>query len=253
MNSEIDLQFKEEVYLYLSGQLNQDEIDELWAEALEDGKKMNYLKTVANVKMFSGKNDLDTENDTHQNAGGYYLLHPKHYVAAALISVLIGVLAFISLPTSNSSIAPKQINPIESVSIDYYRSGNSTSAVDDIIAEAVTTYNDGNIDEAYTLLNKHIEDGTHGEEAKIALKLQLGKIHYNEEEYDKAQSLFTDIVTSSETFNTKEKAMWFLANSYLQSSRVDSENALEVLEKISVMKGAHSRMAESMLKNIEKN
>jgi len=249
MDSEISLQFKDNVRLYLSGQLNQDEIDELWIEALEDGQKMNYLKTVANIKTIGDREDIDDES--YQEESKVYLLRPVHYAAAAAISLLIGVLAFVSLPTSNSTIAPEKVNPIESASIDYYRSGTENSAIDGIITKAVTTYDKGNVKEATNLLNKNIENKDYSREAITDLKLQLGKIHYNEGDFEKAKSIFNEIVTTSENFNTKEKAMWLLANSYLQSSRSESENALDVLKKISMMKGAHSRMAESMLNKIE--
>ena len=249
MNSENNLQFEDQVQSYLTGTLNQREIDELWAEAIEDGEKLNYIKTVANVSAIN--NEYAGQYNENKNSSSFHVLHPKHYAAAAVISVLIGVLSFILLPFSNHSSSDNQINPLETVSIDYYRSSGNVNPADEIISEAVEKYNSGNTEQAVTLLKKNISDSDSNTESKFALKIQLGKVYYNEGKFDEAKAVFNGIVSSSEAFNTKEQAMWLLANSYLKSSKIDSENAVDVLKKIKVMKGAHSRMAESMLENIE--
>ena len=249
MNSKNKLRFEEQVQSYLSGTLNQREIDELWAEAIEDGEKLNYIKTVANISAIN--NEYAGQYNEDKNGSSFHVLHPKHYAAAAVISVLIGVLSFILLPFSNNSSSDIQLNPLETVSIDYYRSSGNVNPADEIISEAVEKYNSGNTGQAVSLLKNNISDSEYNLESKYALKIQLGKVYYNEGKFGEAKAVFNDIVSSSKAFNVKEQAMWLLANSYLKSSKIDSENAVDVLKKIKVMKGAHSRMAESMLENIE--
>ena len=41
---------EEKIDRYVNGQLSQEEVDELWAELIQDGYHLDYLKTVANLK-----------------------------------------------------------------------------------------------------------------------------------------------------------------------------------------------------------
>lgn len=40
----------EDIIRYVNGHLSPAEVDQLWAELIQDNKLMDYLKTVANIK-----------------------------------------------------------------------------------------------------------------------------------------------------------------------------------------------------------
>ena len=241
---------EEKIDRYVNGQLSQSEVDELWAELIQDGYHLDYLKTVANLKEVVKKKK---ERRKTLKMRRYW-----SYAAAAVLALTIGILGVINLQQSNIN---GEIQPIESIELDYYRSSEGTvgNEVDNkVIRDAITLANTGQFDQATALLNKALQQANDPQWIS-ELNLNLGSLYYNEGNYRQSTDYFQKIIAQKESANNNlsteeklilEKAYWYLGNAYFQLDELDK--AKQNIENAYALNGAYRRVAESYLNAFSK-
>lgn len=236
---------EEKIDRYVNGQLSQEEIDDLWAELIQDGYHLDYLKTVANLKEVVKKKK---ERRKTLKMKRYW-----SYAAAAVIALTIGILGVMNLQQSSIN---GEVQPIESIELDYYRSSEGTidNEVDNnVIRDAITLANTGQFDQATALLNKELQQAENPQWIS-ELNLNLGSLYYNEGNYRQSTDYFQKIIAQKESANDNlstdeililEKAYWYLGNAYFQLDELDK--AKQNIENAYALNGEYRRVAQSYL------
>lgn len=234
--SHIDKELGKKIDLYVNGQLSHEEIEELWAELIQDEDHLDYLKTVANAKSVIESN--------RKKPKIFSLNQSWTYAAAAAIAILIGVLTVFNVP----SFQTNDIEPIANIELDYYRSEEGIKASEnnrEVLRNAVTLANSGNTQEAINVLEEELlkaEDASWIAE----LHLNIGSLYYNAGDYSLAVESFEQVVDKeSVDILTREKGYWYLGNSYFQLNELDKAEA--AIQKAYDLNGAYRRVAESYL------
>lgn len=231
IESRIDKKLEKRIDLYINGQLSHEEIEQLWAELIQDGHHLDYLKTVANTKAV-------VEADRRRKKI-FSLNTSWMYAAAAAIAIVIAVLTVISYPF----VPSEGVEPVANIELDYYR--NDEGVPEEVLKNALTLANAGNTDEAIRILEAEI---TKAEEPSwiAELHLNIGSLFYNTGNYDKAVENFKQVVNKEGVdILTREKGYWYLGNAYFQLNQL--ENAEEAIQQAYNLNGAYSRVAESYL------
>lgn len=241
---------EEKIDQYVNGQLSQEEVDELWAELIQDGYHLDYLKTVANLK--------EVVKKKKERRKALKMKRYWSYAAAAVIALTIGVLGVMNFQQSGVN---RDIQPIQSIELDYYRSSEGivgNEADKSIIRDAITLANTGQFDQATALLNRELQQANDPQWIS-ELNLNLGSLYYNEGNYRESTDYFQKIITQKESSNNNlsteeklilEKAYWYLGNAYFQLDQLDM--AKQNIENAYALNGAYRRVAESYLNAFSK-
>ena len=227
---------RERIDQYVNGQLSEDEIDDLWADIVQDEEHVDYLNTMADLKEVAGKKQKEAP-----------FRKVWMYAAAAAIVLLIAIVG--TLQFMNVSETRADLAPIESIELDYYRSTTSVTTESDrdkVIQTAIELYNKNQFDEAVNLLNEE-RSGASDVSWIAELDITLGTFHYNEDKFKDAAYYFKDVIKYKDNIDvlTLEKAYWYLGNSYLQMNEL--AEAEKTMKKAYELNGAYSRVAKSFL------
>ncbi len=230
-------ELEEKIDLYINGQLSAEEVDELWSELIQDGYHLDYLKSAANLKaVVERRREERKKSQTKQ----YW-----YYAAAAVIALLIGVIGVMNYSADQSP----PVQPVPSVELDYYRSGNGTIDTDaqsGIISDAIELANTGRVGEAISLLNSELEKASKPEWV-AKLSLNLGSLYYNQAKYDQAIKYYRNVIANKEHVDVLmlEKAYWYVGNAFFHKDKlVEAETNIE---KAYELNGAYRRVAKSYL------
>jgi|AntRauTorcE11897_2_1112592.scaffolds.fasta_scaffold02649_4 tetratricopeptide (TPR) repeat protein len=224
---------------YVDGNLSPREIDELWAELLDNEYYYDYMKSVASLKKISE----DRENVSKlQDANSQKRVWIS---AAAAILLMFGAATIFNLSTEPT----ETVSPISSIELDYYRSADGMVADDmesDVIRRAISTANTGNVAEALSLINEELQkDNSDYEEAELLIT--SGSILYNSGRFVEAISRFEiALEIDYDDMMLKERNYWYLGNAYFQINKLDE--AKIALEQAFELNGAYSRVAQSYLR-----
>lgn len=236
-------ELEEKIDRYVNGQLSAQEVDELWAELIQDGYHLDYLKSVANLKAVIERKREKQKNTTKER---YW-----YYAAAAVIAFLIAVVGVMNISTQQQP----SVEPVPSIELDYYRSGDGTiasSSDKEVIRNAIELANTGRENEAISLLQSELENAS--EPGWIAeLSLNLGSLHYNNGNYQQAIQNFDQVITwlgNAEDLTTNdklmlEKAYWYTGNAHFHMDQL--VDARMNIEKAYELNGAYRRVAQSYL------
>lgn len=236
IESHIEKQLEEKIDLYVNGQLSHEEIEELWAELIQDEHHLDYLKTVANTKAVIESN--------RKKAKIFDFNQSWTYAAAAAIALLIAVLTVMNLPVSQSDT----VEPVSSIELDYYRSEDGVVATENnrkILKDALSLANSGNTEEAINVLQNELQ-ATNDPAWRAELNLNIGSLHYNSGGYTQAVDNFQEVVQQEEVnILILEKGYWYLGNAYFQLNQLDKAEA--AIQKAYDLNGAYRRVAKSYL------
>lgn len=247
----IESNYKEElegkIDLYVNGQLNNEQIDELWAELIQDEYYLDYLKSVANIKSIIVRKRTSTRKHKPVVMRRY-----AGYGLAAAIALLIGVVGVMNFYGNQNHLA---LSPISEIGLDNVRSANKStvSTTNDVIKEAIRLASNGQSEEAISLLQEALEKAK-SPEMIADISLSLGSIQYNYGDYKSAIESFKNVIEHSAEIDVLvlEKGYWYLGNAYFQIDEL--EKAQESFEKALELDGAYSRIAKSYvdaLKNVD--
>lgn len=231
-------ELEERIDQYINGQLSAEEVDELWAELIQDGYHLDYMKSVANLKAVIERR-REQKKASRKKRYGYY-------AAAAVIVLLIAVLGVMNISLQD---APS-VQPVTSIELDYYRSGDGVGGPEttekEIIHNAIRLANTGRVQEAISLLETELE--TAEEPSWIAeLSLNLGSLHYNQGNYDEAIRYYEKVIAHEDHIDVLmlEKAYWYIGNAYFHKDQL--AEARTNIEKAYDLNGAYRRVAKSYL------
>ncbi|MEL7832546.1 tetratricopeptide repeat protein [Fodinibius sp. N2] len=233
-------ELEEKIDQYVNGQLSAQEVDELWAELIQDGYHLDYLKSVANLKAVVKQR---REEQKRTSARKYW-----YYAAAAVIALLIGVLAFMNINNQQQSA----IQPISSIELDYYRSGDGTitsqTSDKEVIQNAIRLANTGRDAEAISLLQNELNKATQPEWI-AELSLNIGSLYYNQGAYNEAIAYYKQVIEHQENDQVDalmlEKAYWYIGNAHFHLDQLVDARAN--IEKAYELNGAYRRVAKSYL------
>src|SRR5699024_6746761 len=242
LNNEREI--KQEIERYVNGQLTPREVDDLWEIFLRDGEYLEYMKSVANLKGISHKHRREEKVKSSYNY--------RSYAAAAVIALLLAVWGVM-----NITVQPDQvIAPIDNVELQYYRSadGSLIPGENQIVRDAITFANDGNITKAVTLLEQQLQK-TEDIKEKARINITLGSLMYNHEQYAKAIDYFGRVIEKKKQqpgldVLMLEKAYWYRGNAYLRIEGITK--AERDIKRAYDYNGAYRRVAGHYLEAFQK-
>lgn len=230
-------ELEEKIDQYINGQLTAQEVDELWAELIQDDYHLDYLKSAANLKAVI---ERKREEKRAKQKRKYW-----YYAAAAVIALLVVVLGVMNI-SFQSGVS---VEPVDKVELEYYRSGDGaidSGGESEVIRNAIKLANTGQVDEAISLLSSELETASDPEWI-AELNLNLGSLYYNEAEYDEAISHFRNVVQQEEHVDVLmvEKAYWYIGNAYFHMDKLTEAQAN--IERAYELNGAYRRVAKGYL------
>lgn len=233
---DIDQELKRKIDLYVGGELDNEQVDELWTELVHDSRALGYLKTVADINEIDDEEHeerIQTTTNQKQTQNYWYLS-----VALVLIAGVFIILQFEAETTDS-------VQPITSIELNSYRSVDGIVGDEAMLREAIELANQGEYDVAVRLIDVEL-NRTDDVYTKSLLLIQSGSILYNASRYREALSRFDRVTKNRETdLLMQERAYWCLGNTYfqlgeLEAAKVAFQNAYE-------LDGAYSRVAEKYL------
>lgn len=231
-------ELEDKIDRYVNGDLDREEVDELWAELILDDYYYDYMKTVASLKGLSeGRRKSNIRYLKQQPA--------VQWVAAAAVIIISAGLILFNIYNDQQAA----IQPIGSIELDYYRSAEGvteTTDISDLVMMVISEANRGNIDSAVSIVDSRLVELESPDE-QAELLTTAGSIYYNEGRYSEAADYFEKALElDTENVIIREQSYWYLGNTYFQLNRI--EEARAALENAYQLNGAYSRVAERYIK-----
>jgi len=224
---------------YVDGDLSTREIDELWAELLDNEYYYDYMKSVASMKKVAEDRQEKSRLQGSESQKAVWLS------AAAAILLMIGAATIFNISTEPA----ENISPISSIELDYYRSADGMAAENmesDVVRRAISTANTGDVAEALSLINEELQK-ENSDYKEAELLITSGSILYNSGRFADAIERFeTAIDINYDDMMLRERNYWYLGNAYFQVNKLDE--AKFALEQAFELNGAYSRVAQSYLR-----
>lgn len=224
---------------YVDGDLSTREIDELWAELLDNEYYYDYMKSVASMKKVAEDRQEKSRLQGSESQKTVWLS------AAAAILLMIGAATIFNISTEPA----ENISPISSIELDYYRSADGMAADNmesDVVRRAISTANTGDVAEALSLINEELQK-ENSDYKEAELLITSGSILYNSGRFAEAIERFeTAIDINYDDMMLRERNYWYLGNAYFQVNKLDE--AKFALEQAFELNGAYSRVAQSYLR-----
>ena len=230
---------EERITRYVNTRLNDEEVEQLWAELIASPYYYDYLKTAANVKYLLNQEKARQEIKKKRT---YWM------AIAASIAITIGILTLV-FQINRSTV--NGIKPLDDLAFINMRSAeviNDTPQSQ--IQRGINLANSGKVPEAITLFTK-IKEENQKAKIKSMADLNLGIVYYNEHSYRKAIESFKDVISTDKgDALMQEKAYWFAGNAYMKIN--DLKSAKVYIENAYNLNGAYRRIAGKYLKEINK-
>lgn len=224
---------------YVDGKLTSSEIDELWADLINNEYYLDYMKSVASLKKIAEDRQKEANREKEDSRKRVWIS------AAAAVLLMISSIAIFNLSTGTSEM----IAPISSIELDYYRSadGMATEQLEsDVVRRAISTANTGEVSAALNLLDDELKN-TSIEYERAELLITSGSILYNSGQFDDAISRFeAALELDYDDMLLRERNYWYLGNAYFQINLLDE--AKVALENAFELNGSYSRVAQSYLR-----
>lgn len=245
------VELAQKIDAYLKGKLSEDEVDTLWIELLKRPDYLEYLKTEAALK------DLIAERSGHDMVqseppkGPAY--RPWLSIAAAVVLIIASVVVFrLVNQQSPATLAPDQIDVNELASADVMRSStDEIKKIDSLLNLGFESAVSGKTDKARQIFSDIIHNYS-DEPTRAMAYLNLGILRYNNHDFSEAAASFRKAGQFAENDSiTKQKAGWFLANTYLKNGK--EHEAKMLLQQISGSKGLYATNAGHLLGEMEQN
>lgn len=247
MDNSRELEIRQRIDAYIKGQLNEEEIQELWNEFAKDPELLDVLELEVNVKA------IIEQKAKQAGQGSKIYKLPRwtwHAAAAAAIIIVALVQLFrVDTPTNIDQFVVQQINPGEIETSDGVRNKDMRiTTADSLLNLGFEAIISGNEDRALELfdevINKYDEE-PYGSKAF----LNKGIIFYNEGEYNSAILAFREAADRVEDSRMiTEKAYWYLGNALVNVG--DLEAAQEAIFEAYQLDGIFRNPAFRLLKKL---
>ncbi|MCA1800967.1 MAG: hypothetical protein LC662_00735 [Rhodothermaceae bacterium] len=235
-----NIELEQQIDRYVSGELNQDQVDELWTQLIQEPYYAEYLKTVANIShIISSSKIRKVETEEIRSTNVWYAF-------AATVVLVIGLMSTMLIYKDAS------VNRFDAMSnLEMHNVRSTVISADEVeagiqhgIGLAVT----GNTDQAITHLSDLYEKVSLAD-VRSDIQLNIGIIQYNSSRYEEAKNTFQLITeTSSDDKLMMEKALWYKANTFLKLGSV--EEAKQLIRQVHDIDGAYRRIAATYLANL---
>lgn len=228
---------------YVNGKLSAGEIEELWVEILDKPEYVEYISTLINVKdiMESRKDSVSFWRKNRTWLGA---------IAALLAVVTIfGIIRFHTQNLLDSAVQKISSSELESPMATRSINEHFTKA-DSLLNQGYWEATNGNESKAVTYFNElALKSGNNADVAKAFFN--LGILHYNSENYEKAESSFINALDHIKNDNIlREKTTWYLGNTYIKLGEL--KQARQTLSKVYNMNGIYKEKASDLLNKINK-
>lgn len=226
---------------YIKGQLNDEDIEQLWVDVIQDSYYFDYMKTAANVHHLElGEEKANVHEFKPSSKIKYYWV-----AAAASIAILIGVLSVVF----QSNVSNNPLMPVNELALQNVRSvevlNNDPQSQ---IKKGINLANNGEISQALSLLQK-VDNENKKASIKASANLNIGIINYNHKNYNVALNAFNKVIPlTTDNILMQEKAYWFAGNAYLQLG--DLQKARTAIRNAYNLDGAYRRIAGKYLKQL---
>lgn len=245
IESKINKELESQIDLYINGKLSEEQVDELWAELIQDEYYLDYTKSVANLKAVIEKNRKE-----NAKAPIHRLRKVISYGAAAAVALIIGVIGILNYTANNG--AGNELEALTWMDYGTVRNSEASSEIltdNEIIRQAISLTNNGNTEEAISLLTEELTKVTKAVDV-AEISLTLGSIQYNYGNYSEALVSFNRVV-AQESVDDKilEKAWYYLGNTYIQLD--DMSEAKLAFEHTIDYDQQYSRVAQRYLDIIQ--
>ena len=238
------------IHDYLEGSLNEEQVDELWAELLSDDEAFDYMQTLAMLRKMERSEIRDPSSEPvpyelprESRKPAVYFLRVAAAVAAVLLITVFTI--YQSPDFGNGGVSA----PLTSIDYGIERSGDIPNRVESVKSRVIELSVLDKTDEAILYIDQELGDGDLTEAETRELQILKGSIYYNNGRYRDAKLVFqkglVEIDKQSDGLNY-EKNLWYLANTLLQLK--ENEQALELVEEVVRLYGSYGRVAENLLK-----
>jgi tetratricopeptide (TPR) repeat protein len=234
----VNNELERRIDLYLEGKLSHEEIDELWADLLQDKYYYDYMKTAATLKGMAQEK---------QSEAKIYTFSPlkQAYLAAAMILVAAAFVVFNLYDESGVTT----VEPVSAIELDYYRSADGLATegqYSEKLMIVISAANRGDIEGAIAIIDRELAASS-DPVLSHELLVTAGSILYNAGRYDLALERFeAGVQLNSPDILLNERNYWYLGNTYFQLNMIDE--AKVALERAYDLNGAYSRIAQSYLR-----
>lgn len=238
IESKSNKELERKIDLYVNGRLDAEQVDELWAELIQDEYYMDYMKSVANLKSL-----IDDKKDQKSSAEIYSFQKVLRYAAAAAVILIASLVGFYNI----NSPGEVSVSPLDQIGLDVMRNaeGIAENVKNDVIRRAIQLATEGDVQQAITILEEELEV-TEEPQLVADLALSLGSIQYNNGDYAASVTNFEKVVAQKEIdMLTLEKGYWFLGNTYFQLDRL--EEAEIAFRNAHELNGAYSRVSKTYM------
>jgi tetratricopeptide (TPR) repeat protein len=245
---ELQHELERKIDLYISGRLNQEQMDALWVEMIENPAAYNYLKTSVSLRSIVKNSSTGVSPAISIKERSYYPKNWKRYAAAAVIVVSSGVGGTYVINSLSDDLATSTFKPYDNLELVVYRSSVTDLSNTDVryeLQNAIDIALAGNTSEALIKLNNILES-TENSLLKAEAYLNIGILEYNSNDFGAAVvSLQNAAELSNADQMLYERVIWNLAHSQMATG--DQNSAKATIQKVITLNGAHSRAAQSYL------
>lgn len=244
IESKSNKDLEKQIELYANGKLTAEQVDELWAELIQDEYYLDYMKSVVNLKtvIVNKRDAADASKIFKLNKYAKYAVT----AAAVLIAAVVGVISF---DTSNNI---SSVQPLDHIGLDVVRSaeGISENVTNEAIKTAIRLASEGETQQAISLLEGELANAS--EPQLIAdIALTLGSIYYNDGNYSQSIENFKILILQPDIdLLTLEKGYWYMGNAYFQMDML--AEAEDSFQKAYSLNGAYSRVAKTYVDALSK-
>jgi len=246
-----------EITRYIDGDLSKEEVDDLWAQFVDNPEYYKWFETELHLRDLSKKasdfNIHSIHSEPAKNEQSSFWKNSKGWLlaVAAIIVISFGLQLF---STGDTTIyhpdSISQIDLNEMSGSDILRSEGDFSQSMDIeinraLASAYEEDLEGAVKKFRALL---LQDPDPQQKARI--ELNLGILYYNMANYEQAR-LFFESVANTDAMNRffKEKAWWFLGNAYLNLEML--EEARQAVRNAYQSDGIYVEAAQTLLQKLD--
>ncbi|MCH2449275.1 MAG: tetratricopeptide repeat protein [Gracilimonas sp.] len=221
MDNPRELEIRQRIDAYIKGQLNEEEIQELWNEFAKNPELLDVLELEVNVKAIIEQKARQADQGSKIYKLPRWIWHAA--AAAAIIIVALVQLFRVDTPANIDQFVVQQINPSEIETSDSVRDKDMRiTTADSLLNLGFEAIISGNEDRALELFNEVISN--YGEEPYGSKAfLNKGIILYNKGDYNSAILAFREAAERVEDSRMiTEKAYWYLGNALVNIGELEA-------------------------------
>ncbi|MTI88856.1 MAG: tetratricopeptide repeat protein [Balneolaceae bacterium] len=239
-------EIRKKIDAYIKGQLSEDDTQKLWVEFAKKPELLEDLEIEVAIK------EIISRQLVSQKQAKRFTLPKYTWQAAAAAVLLIAIMVQffrVETPTSMNDFVVEHISAEQIETADGIRAKDlAISTADSLLNLGFEAFISGNDDRALELYNQIIKN--YPEEPYLSKAyLNIGIIHYNDGNYEKAIPAFQQAADRSANKQMiTEKAYWYLGNALVNTDKL--EEARKAVYKAYAMEGIFREPAFLLLQKI---